>query len=182
MAKLSLMNAELPPPLEIQTRDQAEAAGAVILALHMQIKTAETKSTRVAFAAQKLTAKISELRGRLSRYELSIKQWAQKNREEMGEQKSLVMRHITIAFRNSRPSVRFLEGWTLAAVLAKLRKLPKLRRNYIRMKEELDRQKILSDARPEVGKLDVKTLRSFGVEVASEEFFYIEPKTEPAKF
>lgn len=175
------MNAEIHTPLQIHSRDQAEAVGAIILALHQQIKTAEVKSTRVAFAAQKLTAKISELRARLGRHEQAVKEWAQKNRSELGDQKSLVMRHITIAFRNSRPSVRFLEGWTLATVLAKLRKLPRLRRNYIRVKEELDRQKILSDARPETGKLDVKTMRSFGVEVASEEFFYIEPKTEPAQ-
>lgn len=179
----SAMNAQEPQaqPIEIITRDQAEAAGAQILALNQQIKLAEVKATRVAFAAQKLTARISELRGRLVRYEDAIKLWAQKNRQEMGEQKSMVMRHITIAFKNSRPAVRFLEGWTIAKVMATLRKSKKLREAYIRVKEDLNRQQILADARPESGKLDAKTMRGFGVEVASEEFFYIEPKLETAQ-
>lgn len=167
-------------PIEIVTRDQAEAAGAQILALHQQIKQQEIKATRVAFAAQKLTSKISELRSRLLRYELAVQAWAEKNRQEMGEQKSLVMRHIVIAFKNARPAVKFLEGWTVAKVLEKLRQSKKLRELYIRTKEELNRQQILADARPEAGKLDPKTMRGFGIEVASEEFFYIEPKLETA--
>lgn len=177
------MNADPPSdqPLQITTRDQAESAGAIVLAIHQQIKAAEIKSTRVAFAAQKLTSRIGDLKSRLVRYESALKDWAQHNRSEMGESKTLSMRHVTISFHNSRPSVKFLEGWTLASVLAKLRTLPRLKKSYIRTKEELDRQRILSDARPEVGKLDVKTMRSFGVEVASDEFFYIDPKFEPAK-
>lgn len=174
------MNAAESPSLEITSRDQAEATGAVILSLHQQIKQQEVKATRVAFAAQKLTARISELRGRLARYEEAVKQWAQKNRQQMGEQKTLEMRHITISFKNSRPGVKFLEGWTIASVIAKLRKSKKLRAAYIRVKEELNRQQILSDARPECGKLDPKTMRKFGVEIGSEEFFYIEPKIETA--
>lgn len=178
----SVSNAlESEPRLEITTRDQAEAAGGQILALHQQIKQAEIKATRVAFAAQKLTSKISDLRSRLARYEQAIKEWADKNRKEMGEQKTLVMRHITIAFKNARPAVRFLEGWTLAKVLEKLRKSKKLRASYIRVKEEINRQQILADARPEVGKLNPEAMRKFGVEVASEEFFYVEPKLETAK-
>ncbi len=129
-------------------------------------------------AAQKLNARISQLRARLSRYELALKEWASKNRSEMGEQKSLVMRHITIAFRNAGRSVRFLEGWDLARVLAKLRQLPKLKKSYVRIKEELNRQAILSDSKPEVGRLDDKTMRSFGVEVSAEEYFYVEPRLE----
>lgn len=169
---------EPPEGYKIETLDQAEAAGAIVATIHTEIKKVRVKSERVSFAAQRIGARISELNSRLARYELALQEWAQKNRKLMGDQKTLVMRHIIVAFKLSRPAVKFLEGWTIASVLAKLRKSAKLKKAYIRTKEDLDRQSILRDARPEVGKLDAGVMRRFGIEVVQDEHFYVDPKVE----
>lgn len=167
--------------LKISTRDEAEAAGAQIAALHIQINEATAKQNRVSFAAQKLNARIADLRQRMARYEQALRTWAEANRPLLfSTQKTLIMRHVELAFKSSRPAVKFLEGWTLPKILAKLRRSKKLR-TYIRIKEELDRVRILNDARPEVGCLKAETMRKFGVAIGQEEHFYVEPRLEPAK-
>lgn len=168
-----------PEQLEIQSRDQAEAAGAQIAALQIQINEATAEQNRAALAAQKLTTKIQELRQRTARYEAALRVWAESNRAEFGQQKTLVMRHVILAFKLSRPAVKILEGWTIPKILAKLRASKQLRA-YIRVKEELDKVRILNDARPELGVLTPAKMKEFGVSIGQDENFYVEPRLEPA--
>lgn len=163
--------------LTITTLDEAQAAGGQVAALTIQINGWMVKKNRAEFAAQKIGKQVSELRARIARYETALREWANKNRKDWGESKSLELRHVILAFKLGRPAVRLLQGWTDALVLAALRKTKALRQ-YIRVKEEVNRQRISEDAKPEVGKLDANGMRKFGVEIAADEYFYVEPKLE----
>jgi len=173
--------AEDPTPLEITTRDQAEAAGAQIVALRIQHDAIKFKKNRADFAAQKLKRKMDELLERIARYETVLSAWAKANRkQEFGESKTLDMRHVVLVFKNAPRCVRLLKDWTDALVIAALQKRKTLQQ-YIRIKREVDRQRILSDSKPDAGRLDEAVLKSVGIEIVQEENFFIEPKLEEAK-
>jgi len=164
--------------LEIHTRDQAEAAGAQIATLTIQINAAVAMQNRAEFAAQKHGKAAQDLRERIARYETALRSWAEQNRALMGDKKSLELRHVEIAFKMSPPAVTLLEKWELKDVIKKLWRSRKLKQ-YVRVKHELDRQRILADVRPEVGRLTMKLLKRFGLVVSKEEKFYVDPKLAP---
>ena len=83
--------------------------------------------------------------------------------------RSLEPVHAVVGYRLGTPKVRLLRGWKLAAVVAAVkRRLPE----YLRVKEELDKERILSEHKPG------ERIESIGVEVMQEESFFVEPKLE----
>ena len=164
-------------PLVLNSRLEAENTGALVAALTLQINEAVAAKNEIEIQANDAGKKISKLRERLFRYEEALRVWAEANRSEFGESKTLELLHVRMWFKLGRNQVEFLARWTEAKVLAALRQA-KLR-DYIRVKESLDRLAILADARPEVGKLDRETMSSFGVKIVQPENFGIEAKLEP---
>lgn len=170
-----------PEKLEITSRNQAECAGAQIVAINIAKRTVIEKQNRASFAAQKHGRRVAELSERIRKYEVALETWAGKNRrKEFGESKTLELRHVMLEFKLTPRGVRFLEGWTAAKCLEKLRKMGDEFAQYIRVKEDLDKQRILADSKPEVARLDSKTMRRFGVEVGQDENFNVSPKLEQA--
>lgn len=96
-----------------------------------------------------------------------VKVWAEANPAEFGKLKSLDFVHAVIGFRTGTPTLKTLRGWTWDRVLEKLKAL--CRTEYIRTKEEPNKQALLADR-------DVAPLKDFGVQVVQDESFFIEPK------
>lgn len=165
-------------PLVISNRDEAEAAGAQIVELNILRNAALAKQQRVQFAAQKLKGRIDDLGARVGRYEQALQEWARGFREqEFKGEKSLDLRHVVLRFKMAPRSIVLLKDWTVDLVLKALQRRPKLRQ-YIRIKRELDRQRLLSDSKPDAGRIGATTLAAVGLGVAQEELFYIEPKLD----
>ncbi|MDE2101093.1 MAG: host-nuclease inhibitor Gam family protein [Patescibacteria group bacterium] len=171
----------------IQTRDQAEAAMSLIAVLTLQRDQEQAAKNVQLLEAGKRDARISELGKRMQRYEAALQDWATRNREALGltgkegEKKSMELRQGAIGFRWSNRSVRLLPNWDEIKALAALKKMAGFKKaflDYIRKKEELNKLRILEDSKPEVGKLDDKTLRRFGITIGRTEVFFIEPKLE----
>lgn len=166
--------------LIITTREEADAAGAQIVALTLQQNAILAKKNRAEFAAQKLKGRMDELGQRMLRYQLALKAWAEQTRQQWGEKKTLELRHVVLNFKLAPRSIVLLKDWTTEMVLKALQRRPRLRQ-YIRIKREIDRQRLLADLRPDAGRLDVHALNVVGLGVAQAETFSIEPKLEPAQ-
>lgn len=103
-----------------------------------------------------------------------MEQWATNNPGELGTKKSLALTHGTIGFRTGQPQLKTLRGCTWATVLEKLRSG---RAQYIRTKEEVNKEALLAD-REQIG---TDALRALGIQVAQEERFFVEPNRTPAE-
>lgn len=173
---------EAPPEaLVISTRDAAEAAGAQIVVLQVLCDEITAKINRVQLAGRKLKERADELAERKSRYETALEAWARTNRQqEFGEEKTLDMRHVVLTFKKAPRAVRLLKDWTEELVLKALQRRKTLR-EYIRIRREINKQRILSDSTADAGRLSEATLKAVGLEIFQDEKFSIERKLEPAK-
>ena len=97
--------------------------------------------------------------------------WAEAHPDDFGKAKSLEMLHGIIGWRTNTPSLKTLSGWTWDRVLEKLKTLP-LMLQYIRTKEEVNKQALLGD-RDGIGP---DGLRNVGLRVVQEDEFFVEPK------
>jgi len=99
------------------------------------------------------------------------KTWSENNVEEFGPRKSIEMVHAVVGFRTGTPKLKTLTKWTWDRVKAAIlvRGL-----DYIRTKEEVDKEQILSD-REQFG---AAGLSAIGLKVVQEESFFVEPKRE----
>ena len=101
----------------------------------------------------------------------SAKAWADANPGEFGGKKSIELVHGQIGYRTGMPRLKTTSGWTWDRVLEKLC-LMKLT-NYIRGKQEVDKEKIIADRETLADRLPL-----MGVRGCQEESFYVEPKSE----
>jgi phage host-nuclease inhibitor protein Gam len=99
--------------------------------------------------------------------------YATENRAELfARRKSIETAHGTLGFRTGTPKLKTRKGFTWAAVLELLRDKG---RDYVRITEEVAKDRLLSDRdQPEVAEL----LPSVGLVVDQDEAFYVEPKQE----
>ena len=177
---------------EIRTRDEAEAAVAMVAALTLQQIDETNQQNAKLLVAREHDQKIKDLGERIAEHQARLEAWARTNREELGlggeENKSLNLRQGTVGFRWGNPKLVCGKGWDwdkvttalsgegLAAALAKI--FTGLRK-YLRVKIEVDRQALLAAAKPSMGELSKGELRKLGLAVEREESFYVEPKIEP---
>ena len=94
------------------------------------------------------------------------------NKEEFfSKKKSLELAHGVIGFRIGTPKVKAV-GTTLVKAFqaVKMAGLP-----FIRTKEELDKDKIISSRKDEIS---MSKLSAIGLEVVQDETFFVEPKEE----
>ncbi len=104
-----------------------------------------------------------------------MKGWADSNKNEFGDKKSIEFRHAVVGFRIAPRSVKFLEGWDLGQVITATKK--KFKR-FIRVKSDLDRSRILSDFSADTPRVSNTELKTIGIEVWREEKFFVEIKAE----
>ena len=177
---------------DILTRDQAEAAMAIITGLTIQLHTLQARQNDEIQQARRHDPQILDLETQIRRHHTRLELWATEHRATLGldgapgQARSLKLRQGTIGFRWSNRAIRFLANWTEAMVMEKLRSfiaatdtgLSRKYKPYIRTKEELDRQQLLKDSRPEARLLDDKDLKRIGISAARTETFFTEPNLE----
>jgi phage host-nuclease inhibitor protein Gam len=112
-----------------------------------------------------------------------VKVWADGNPEEFGGKRSIDTTHGTLGWRMGQWQCAALAGWIWArtkktkkgakVILDKIKELTAMK-DYIRVKEEVDKDAIIADR----GVLTAEALSTIGVRVFQEESFYVEPKVE----
>jgi phage host-nuclease inhibitor protein Gam len=98
--------------------------------------------------------------------------WAETHAEDFGKAKSIDMLHGIIGWRTNTPSLKTLRGWTWDRVLEKLKTLGSYGEQFVRTKEEVDKQTLLANREA----LGPNGLKNLGCEVKQEEEFFVEPK------
>ncbi len=87
--------------------------------------------------------------------------------------KSIELVHGKLGFRKSTHKVKPLRGFAFKSVV-ELLKVHKLKK-YIRLKEEVDREKLIADREEETV---MNKARTCGFQIIQDETFYVEPKEE----
>lgn len=98
-----------------------------------------------------------------------VSEWALANRDAFGEKKSLVLNHGTIGFRLSPFKLEKLVAGKWDTLVESVKRY--LGVDYIRTKEELDKERILADRE----KLGVTKLAKANLAVDQEETFFVDP-------
>lgn len=154
----------------------------LIAGLALQLDEAINRQNAKLVEARSHDQVIKSLRERIEKQTARLEGWAVSTRSSWGEAKTLHLRHGDIGFKWSARSVRLLKDWTEAEVLLKLKRLGKWwKKEFIRVKEELHRARILDLSRPEAVErsgLTPAALKQIGLEIAREEKFFAEPKFE----
>jgi phage host-nuclease inhibitor protein Gam len=98
--------------------------------------------------------------------------FATNNQEYFEARKSIEFTFGTLGFRTSTPRLKTLKGFTWSRVLEKVKKhVP----DFVRVKEELNKEELISYRNDKTITALYKTI---GVEVVQEETFFVQPKTE----
>ena len=132
--------------------------------------TMDIEMTRIREKYQDELAKLAETKE--ASFDI-LQAYAMENREELfSKRKSLETTHGTLGFRTGTPALKTLKGFTWESVKNLLKEfLP----DYVRTKEEADKEKLLADREEEkVAALFPKV----GVKVTQDEAFFVELKKE----
>lgn len=121
---------------------------------------------------EKYSTELTELNDEKEEAFEKLQNYAENNRDEFGNKKSLELTHGIIGFRTGTPKLKLLKGFTWNSVTNLLKNfLP----TYVRVEEEPAKDRLLSDRdAPEVA----AKLKDCGICVAQDESFYVEPKKE----
>lgn len=104
----------------------------------------------------------------------AARSWCEANGDAFAGKKSIEMVQGIVGFRTGTPKLKTLAGWTWDRVLEKLRTTC---REFIRTKEEVDKEAIIG-ARENLLDGD---LRNMGVKIVQDESFFVEPKLTPVE-
>lgn len=155
-------------------REQAEQAFADFAAADAKVQNLTSKMdiemTRI---REKYADQLAELETKKGEAFDLMQAYAVENKDELfSKKKSVESAHGVFGFRTGTPKLKNLKGFTWAAVTNLCKELLP---SYIRITEELNRQKLLDDrGLPKVAKYFPK----IGVQVVQEESFFVEPKKE----
>lgn len=170
------------------TREAAEEAFANYAKANASIKKinalVELTCTKI---REKNQAQLTQLAEEREKAFATLQAFATENKAELfTKKKSLDMAHGTIGFRTGTPKLKALKGFTLASAMELVKAF--LPSRYIRVKEELDKDRILADRDIEAVafmKADIteevtmqEAMSRCGLLVAQDETFYVEPKQE----
>ncbi|KAA6346409.1 hypothetical protein EZS27_006059 [termite gut metagenome] len=102
-----------------------------------------------------------------------LQTYASENRDDLfSKKKSMETAHGVLGFRTGTPKLKTRKGFTWGAVLELLKEFNP---SYVRMTEEIAKDKLLADRENEdMPELMQKT----GIKVEQDETFYVEPKKE----
>ncbi len=155
-------------------REQAEQAFADFAAADAKVQNLTSKMdiemTRI---REKYADQLVELETKKGEAFDLMQAYAVENKDELfSKKKSVESAHGVFGFRTGTPKPKNLKGFTWAAVTNLCKELLP---SYIRITEELNRQKLLDDrGLPKVAEYFPK----IGVQVVQEESFFVEPKKE----
>jgi len=160
------------PPAPPATREEMEALVGEIAALtYTQREQMAEMDGRLQQVRAEYEGALAELRLLLDDRMERARLWAVTNPEAFGAKRSIDMMHGAVGFRTGMPRLKTLRGITWALVLELLAKYRLS--DYVRMKTEPDKDKLIAD-REKLG----EKLRDVGLECVQDEAFFIEPKME----
>ncbi len=134
---------------------------------------------------ERMTEAHAPLRTEMEAIEQGMKKFCMTNRADFGGKQSKELGHGTVSFRVGNPKVDKVKGFTFEAVLDLLKGAPdRVRRMFIRTKEELNREAVLAndavagdpDADPESYISPAVMLKEYKLFVTQDETFGIEIK------
>lgn len=158
----------------LRSRGDAEATVREICELKTEYQLALADMNAAVTAAKKrFEDQFSPIEKRIHEKTALVQSWAEANPTEFNGAKSLDLVHGQIGWRTGMPQLKTLSGWTWDRVLENLKTKP-LWRDYIRTKEEVDKQKLLSEREG----LGSDRMLVMGVKVIQEESFFIEPNLQ----
>ena len=158
----------------VKTRADLETLVREIAALKLNEKLlaasmdAELQAVRENY--EKRLGSISEL---LAEKTDASRAWAEANRADFGQRRSIDLAHGVIGFRTGTPKLKTLVKWKWDGVLQALRE-SRWGAAYIRVKEEINKEQIIADVTTQL--LAEDDLRKAGAQVVQEETFFVEPK------
>ena len=113
---------------------------------------------------------------------LLVQHWAETNPDAFGKKKSLQFPAGVIGFRTGTPKLKLLRKWTWDAVLEAMHKNWTRWAEFIRRKEEVDKEKLIrtatapaSDPNGADPAFADHLLQSIGLKLTQEETFFIDP-------
>jgi phage host-nuclease inhibitor protein Gam len=172
----------------LETRDDAELClGELALITLNQIRTTAKMDAELAAVRQKYEGYLSQMAEELKKKTDDLHAWADANPDQFPKgRKSIVFTHGTLGFHTGPPKVALLNrAWSWKKVLSKLITLGG---EYIRTKEEVDKDSILAHYSGKsngfttrVPALTAADLAERGMRVRQEESFFIEPLITPVE-
>lgn len=102
--------------------------------------------------------------------ESGLKSFCENNRHDFGKLKSKELQHGTVNFRLSPPKVATKKGFTFGSVL-ELVKRSVWKSEFVRIKEELDKETILLASQREKATITSEELSALGLEIKQDETF-----------
>lgn len=161
---------------EIHSWDEADATLQRIAVLKSQIEeriaeyNAEEQKRRLI-----ITQLNAPLEAEIAYLESGLKAFCENNRHDFGKLKSKELSHGTVGFRLSPPKVATKKGFTFSSAL-ELIKRSIWKTEFIRTKEEIDKEAILLAYNRENATLSKEELAELGLEIKQDETFGYELK------
>lgn len=153
------------------TRADVEAAVRELCIASVRIdETAAQMNADLARVRERYEPELAALRQTWEDLFARVEAWAQAHPEEFAGRKSIVMVHGTIGYRTGQPTLKPVKGMTWERVLDVLRRIAPA---YVRVKEEPDKQALLT--------LGEENLGTLGLKIEQAERFYVEPNKESVK-
>jgi phage host-nuclease inhibitor protein Gam len=152
--------------MEVRSKEAAQKAvkrGAELSAL--LACTVAKRDERVLKVQEKFGGTIGQLSGEISQIETALVDWARGNRSEFAGKKILSFPCGVLSIEPGRRRCKTLPRWTWAKVLKTARRLISWRK-YVRIKFEIDRQRLLADTAGEKPKLNPSRLQKIGLQIA----------------
>ena len=156
------------------TSEQAETAFSEYAAADARVQNIQSKmDIEITRIRDKYVDQLAEQQGIKEKNFEIMQTFATEHREELfSKRKSYESAHGVFGFRTGTPKLKNLKGFTWAAVTNVVKELLP---DYIRVSEELAKDKLLADReKEEVAQL----LPRCGMIVVQDETFYVEPKKE----
>lgn len=163
---------------QITNRDEAEAlVGEIQLITCNQLRTSAKMDAEINAVRQKYEGNLATYTESLKTKTDTLRAWAEASPDEFPKgRKSIQFVHGTIGFRTGTPKLALLNRlWTWDRVHKMLITLG-LAKDYIRTKEEVDKESIIAAAAKNPDHAGARiACAAFGTKVVQEESFFVEP-------
>lgn len=155
------------------TRDDAEEAFAdYAKADAVQQQITAKMDVQITKIREKYSAELAALQESKDVSFEKLQTYAENNRDEFGNKKSLEFAHGILGFRTGTPKLKTRKGFTWGSVTNLLKEFYP---GYLRISEEPAKDRLLADREePAIAQLYTKV----GIYVDQDETFYVEPKKE----
>jgi phage host-nuclease inhibitor protein Gam len=156
--------------------EQANEASELFAVTHNSLSKVQAKmNEEINKVRSKYTEKITELQEQLEDPQEVLEVFAKEQQETWGKKKSLELVHCTIGFRTGTPKVCKEKKFSWDAVLELVKKSKSLAKLFVRTKDELNKEAILSTK--DEGVLSQLKQEAY-IYIDQEETFYVEAKQE----